>query len=230
MSCNCNYNCQTIKDFLKCLWIENISCKSKVCEFNRILRKFYLDVYDVDFNRVTEPFIWNWSFEIITNSPIYKLIWIFWKEECGSCWCTDCLLDVPSCEWACRCNNKLKQVMHSVWDKWELKVWEYTLWYKCVQVNIPDCLSNWYITYYKWPDVYNSLDEKLCMPDELLVALEHLVLHEYAIKDKMFEFATYYAQMYNQILKKLKDKELTVPFSVWKWADLYKNTMQTIRK
>jgi hypothetical protein len=39
-------------------------------------------------------------------------------------------------------------------------------------------------------------------------------MHEYAIKDKQFEAAQFYSQMYQQVLKKLNDKDATVPFAV----------------
>lgn len=221
MSCNCNYNCTTVKDFLKCIWIENVSCKSKVCEFNSIMRKFYLDIYSLDFNRTVEPFVWSGNIEIITDYPVYKLIGIFGKEDCNSCWCNACLLDVPTCEWWCSCQAKLKQVMHQTWDDNNLKTWEYTQWYKCISANIPSCFSDWYIVYQRWPKLFSWLDENLCLPDELLVALEYLSMHEYAIKDKQFEAAQFYSQMYQQVLKKLNDKDATVPFAVGRWADMY---------
>lgn len=227
ISVMCNCNCITVKDFLKCIWIEEVSCNSKVCEFNSILRKFYLDVYDVDHNRVTEPFIWSGPMEIMTDYPIHKLVWIFWKEDCTSCWCNACMLDVPTCSTWCSCEYPTKQVMHQKWDLADLREWEYRLKYKWICVNIPSCLNEWRIVYYRWPDVINSIDEKLCLPDDMLVALEYITMHDYAIKSKQFDAAQFYSSMYQQVIKKMKDKEATVPFAVWKWNSVYQTNSHT---
>jgi hypothetical protein len=67
----------TIKDFLRGLGIDNVSCASKVVEFNSIIRKLYLDTFDTDFNRVSQSFSGNGDMTINTDFPIYKLIGIF---------------------------------------------------------------------------------------------------------------------------------------------------------
>lgn len=185
------------------------------------MKKLYLDTYSLDFNRTTEPFIWSGNMEIITDYPIYKLIWIFWREDCNSCWCNACLINVPTCEEWCSCKANLKQVMHNIWDNNNLKSWEYVQWYKCIKVNVPECFSDWYIVYQRWPNEYTSIWDNLCLPDDLQVALEYLTMHEYAIKDKQFEMAQRYSQMYQQVLKKLSEKDATIPFAVWRWVDMY---------
>lgn len=209
----CN-KCYKIKDILKCLEIENLWCDSATCKFNRTLRRFYLDTSDFEFNRTSQGFTWSGQIIISTNHTVWKVIWFFWS----SC-CNECLMTVPWC-WSCKCWT-LKQVQSQKWDEYNLRTWEYAICWKQIKVNIPNDLSNWYVVYQKWSDDILDINEELCLTPEALTALERSILHDYSVEDWDFEKATFYAQMYNQTLKKIVDKDATVPFSVWMWANVY---------
>ncbi len=208
------WSCKTIKDILKCLEIENLWCNSSVCKFNRTMRRFALDTVDFEFNRVSQWITWTWDVVISTLYPVQKIIWFFWHSCCWSC-----LTTVPWC-WQC-CSDVLKQVLSQKWDAYNLKSWEYSVCWKEIHANIPQSLQWWYVVYQRWYDDFMSLDQEICLPNEMLVALEWSIQHDYSIADWDFELATFYSNMYNQTLKKILDKESTVPFSVGMWANVY---------
>jgi hypothetical protein len=225
----CSYNCVTIKDFLRGLGIDNVSCASKVVEFNSIIRKLYLDTFDTDFNRVSQSFSGNGDMTINTDFPIYKLIGIFWNKDCSVCGYNACTLDMPTCESGCdNLAVKIKQVTPRLSnDTTDLKSWEYNLGYACINVNIPTSLEDGFVVYQRWPQLFWSATEQVCLPDSMFVALEYLTLHDYAIKNKQFEVAQFYSWMYDQVIKKLKDKEATAPFAVGRGANIYQSNNST---
>lgn len=214
-------HCTDIKSFLKCLNVDNLWCWSKqCCIFDSIMRKFHLDIVEFPQNRVTEPFIWKWAMVIKTRFPVYRMIWLFWKESCDTCnGCNACLIDIPKC-WKCSCEKSLKQLRTTKWEC-ELSPWQYEIHPEWIRINVSDCFCDGYISYYRWPLKCSSLWDELCMEDELFIALEYLIMHEYSVRWWEFEKANFFSNMYQQTLKKIKDKDSTVPYAVWMSASLY---------
>lgn len=152
------------------MWIKDSTCSRKTLRFMRILRRFYLDTYDMKSNIVAHPFTSDgWLQTIWTTNTMYRIWWFFRPQDllCEDCWCKNCIYFSPTED-----DRKRLPLVESKFDTW---AWLYKItWSRELQVTMP-CAWEYYLLYSKWPEEIESICDTIEIDDFMLSWLEFLI-------------------------------------------------------
>lgn len=185
-----------------------------MCKMNAILRRHYTNLVWTHLTRCAIGFSWWWHMELETHSgnDIYKVLWAYVELE-DECQVWDCYQKIEDC-W-CECDNTYRLAISEAYR--ELSVWEYSVDWNKLCINVWDNVTRWYVVYNRWPKEIESIEDEICLEPLEIELLQMWILRYQAEIDKNFELASYFEkQMYNQKTRIMNDIEDKIPFSI-KW-------------
>lgn len=211
------FNCYTVNEILCWLDINDPDCKRKVCIMQRILRDFYTHITGTKMSRVWIQFTWDWL-KTIQFPHWVKQVHKFLIEWDDSCLSKRLFRKVDDWD-KCWCNANFELLAEEV--RTTPKEWQYRFTREndqlVLKLNVPKWVTQWRITYSRWPDIIETRDDKICIDDNALVLLQHLIQKAYAEQNREIQLAQYHKNEFNELLKKEELNQERLPYRII-WA------------
>lgn len=206
--------CITAKDLLCWLWINFwTDCDKQSCKLNAILRRHYTNLVNTKITRCAIGFTWGWHQQLTTAdwSDIYRVLWVYVELE-DNCDIWPCYRKEESC-W-CDCDDTYSLAISEAY--WELWVWEYSVDWNEVCINVWENVKRWHIVYSRWPKEISSIEDDICLEPMEIEILQMWVLRYQAEIEKDFNLAKYFEQQMYNLKTRIVELEDRIPFSI-KW-------------
>lgn len=201
---NCN-NTFTWQDLLDTIWAYDASCGKKTAFLKRLLRNFYYRTMDLEDNKYVDSVaIPAWDYNFTTTKPIYKVWWFHWRWSWTQFESLHQNLPRCRCDWV-----DVKRLVFARWV-YHLDDWQYRIDSACdnkIYIKTPCEITNWTITYSRWPDAISTHLSNITMKDHMLTWLEFLAEEMWASLNQDYNNTSVIRWQFDDWLKTMKEQQ-----------------------